>query len=423
MNAQNKIALTAAEEALVASFGRLSGSLPGDATVTTERDRLAGELRTLGLPTRRVEDWHYTDLRNLLRTIPEEAGEAVNPLPALLPDSVLLPIVQGRAGHLPAIDNVNGVNTSDALADGGSKVRLDLRGDDDAIGRINGALMSDGYILDIADGTSLDAPIEIQAVHSGGQIHSRNRVDFGENVVATVIERHVAPEKNAAFVSTVTALTVAKDAEITYVVMQCQGEDDTHLGKLHIELGENAKLKLLIVNAGGKLVRHEIDCTVKGEGADLVLRGVNLLGGDSHTDITFDLGHNVPNTTSTEVVRNVVFDRAKGVFQGLIRVAPDAQKTDAKMSCNTLLMSDFGTFSAKPELEIFADDVQCGHGATVTDIDPNHLYYLMARGIPRKVAEGLLINAFVAEIVEEMESEPLSEAVEAVIADWLEGHD
>ncbi|PRX10372.1 UNVERIFIED_ORG: Fe-S cluster assembly protein SufD [Martelella mediterranea] len=423
MNMQKQITLTAAEEALVASFGRLAGSLPGNAEVTTERDRLAGELRSNGLPTRRVESWHYTDLRNLLRTVPEGSGEAVNALSPLLPGSAVLPLVQGRASHIPAIDGVSGGNTADALANGDTAVRLELAHKDDAIGRINGALMSDGYILDIADGTTLAEPLEIQSVHDGGQVHNRNRIDVGEGVSGMLVERHVAPQGDAALVSSLTSLSLGKDAEITYVVMQQQGAEDSHLGKLRIELGENARLKLLIVNAGGKLVRHEIDCTVNGEGADLTLRGVNLLGGETHTDITFDLGHNVPNTTSTEVVRNVVFDKARGVFQGLIRVAQDAQKTDAKMSCNTLLMSDFGTFSAKPELEIFADDVQCGHGATVTDIDPNHLYYLMARGIPRKVAEGLLINAFVAEVVEELDNEQLSEAVEAIITDWLDRHE
>lgn len=421
MNMQNKITLTAAEEALVASFGRLSGSLPGNAEVTTERDRLAGDIRRKGLPTRRVEAWHYTDLRNLLRTVPKETGEAVNPVKALLEGSAVLALVQGSATKAVDIDGVTREKVSDALSEGDRSVRFALSHDDDAIGRINGALVSDGYVLDIS--ASLEAPIELQLVHGGGQVHTLNRLTFADGVAGMVVERHIAPEgKNAALVSNLTALTLGNDAEVTYVVMQNQGAEDTHLGKLKIELGENAKLKLLIVNAGGKLVRHEIDCAVNGEGADLMLRGVNLLGGETHTDITFDLGHNVPDTTSTEIIRNVVFDKARGVFQGLIRVAPDAQKTDAKMSCNTLLMSDYGAFNAKPELEIFADDVQCGHGATVTDIDPKHLYYMMARGIPKKVAEGLLINAFVAEIVEELEHEPLTEAVEGIIADWLDRH-
>lgn len=138
--------------------------------------------------------------------------------------------------------------------------------------------------------------------------------------------------------------------------------------------------------------------------------------------MTFTLGHDVPHTTSTEVIRNVVLDRAKGVFQGQIRVAPDAQKTDARMACNTLLLSDDADFSAKPELEIFADDVQCGHGATVIDINATQLFYLRARGIPENKARAMMVNAFVDEIVEELEVEAVIEPLEAIIAAWLEKH-
>ena len=144
-----------------------------------------------------------------------------------------------------------------------------------------------------------------------------------------------------------------------------------------------------------------------------------------HQDISqglLELDHLVANTTSTETVRNVVTGKAQGVFQGQIRVAQPAQKTDAQMACNTLLLSDHGGFSTKPELEIFADDVVCAHGATVAEIDHDHLFYLMARGISEKTARGLLIEAFVDEIVEELEDEAMIEVLEARIADWLERH-
>src|SRR5690606_41826270 len=144
-------------------------------------------------------------------------------------------------------------------------------------------------------------------------------------------------------------------------------------------LGADAKLRLYVINAGGKLVRQEIHVVVSGEGSDLALRGINLLGGETHTDVTFAVGHDVPNTTSSEVIRNVIFDRARGVFQGQIRVAPDAQKTDAKMSCNTLLLSDEADFSAKPELEIFAEDVQFGHAAAVVTIEHAQVHDLLTR--------------------------------------------
>jgi Fe-S cluster assembly protein SufD len=220
----------------------------------------------------------------------------------------------------------------------------------------------------------------------------------------------------------VSEVKIGARAEVTWIILQEQGSEDTHLGQIRIDLGTDAKLRLFVINAGGKLVRQELYIKVAGEGADLTLRGINLLGGDTHTDVTMVLGHDVPNTGSTEVIRNVVFDRARGVFQGMIRVAPDAQKTDAKMACNTLLMSDDAEFSVKPELEIFADDVQCGHGATVADIDRNHLFYLMARGVPENKARAMLVNAFVAEIVEELEDEALVEALEGVISAWLEKH-
>jgi Fe-S cluster assembly protein SufD len=227
---------------------------------------------------------------------------------------------------------------------------------------------------------------------------------------------------HSALVSSVSEVRIGEGADVTWVILQEQGAQDTHLGQIRIDLGADARLQLFVINAGGKLVRQELHIAVTGEGADFKLRGVNLLGGETHTDVTMTLGHNVPNTTSTEIIRNVVFDRAKGVFQGMIRVALDAQKTDAKMACNTLLLSDDADFSAKPELEIFADDVQCGHGATVADIDDNHLYYLMARGIPTNKARAMLVSAFVIEIVEELENEALVEALEGVVSAWLEKH-
>jgi Fe-S cluster assembly protein SufD len=319
-------------------------------------------------------------------------------------------------------DGVTAASFQDVLADGSAAVGLAARSADDAIGRINGSFVRDGITVEIAAETALEAPLEIQAVQNAGQVHTRFPVSFGQNSKATVIERHLAGGENAAFVTSVSDISLADGADVTWIILQQQGAADTHLGQIRVTLGAETKLRLFVVNAGGKLVRQEIHVAVVGEGADLTLRGINLLGGETHTDVTFTLGHDVPNTTSTEIIRNVVFDRARGVFQGQIRVAPDAQKTDAKMSCNTLLLSDDAEFSSKPELEIFADDVQCGHGATVIDIDHTQLFYLKARGIPENKARAMLVNAFVAEIVEELEDEPLVEALEGVIAAWLEKH-
>lgn len=423
MNMQTAITMTAAETALVDAYTAQIGELPGEGAVLSARDSLLANLRQQGLPTRRVESWHYTDLRALLRAVPAfdptAFAEKVDPL---VPGSSVLSVLNGKADtrNLPAGINVR--SYAESLIDGVAAADLVERDQDDAIGRINGSFVRDGFEIEVPEGTELEQPVEFQLVQSAGQSHSRFPVTFGANSKATIIERHLSVNDAASLVTVVSDLILDEGAEITWIILQQQGASDSHLAQVNFDLGTNAKLRLFIINAGGKLVRQEVHGVTTGEGADFKLRGINLLGAETHTDVTFTLGHDVPNTTSTEILRNVLFDRAKGVFQGQIRVAPDAQKTDAKMACNTLLLSDDADFSAKPELEIFADDVQCGHGATVIDINPTHLYYLRARGIPENKARAMLVNAFVDEIVEELEDEGLIETLETIIAAWLEKH-
>lgn len=423
MNMQTGMKLSVAETALCEAYDHAIGELPGNGDVLAARDTLISDFKAAGLPTRRVEAWHYTDLKALLRTVPAfDAAASAAKVTPLVEGSAVLSVVNGTADVRARVAGVTVRTFADALADGTAADGLAARDSDDTIGRINGAFVRDGFVLDLPDGTELEAPLELQAIQNAGQTHTRFPATFGAGTKATVIERHLAAGDNAGLVTSVSDITLADGAEITWIIFQAQGGADTHLGQIRIALGADAKLRLYVINAGGKLVRQEIHVVVSGEGSDLNLRGINLLGGETHNDVTFTVGHDVPNTTSSEVIRNVIFDRAHGVFQGQIRVAPDAQKTDAKMSCNTLLLSDDADFSAKPELEIFADDVQCGHGATVIDIDHTQLFYLMARGIPENRARAMLVNAFVAEIVEELEDEPLVEALEEVIAGWLEKH-
>ncbi|MCD2182101.1 Fe-S cluster assembly protein SufD [Rhizobium sp. GN54] len=423
MNMQAGIKLTAAEAALVDIYNEQLGELPGDGATLLARDTLLSDLKKAGLPTRRVEAWHYTDLKALLRAVPAFVrGADAGRVDPIVPGSAVLSVVNGKAHARVMQEGITVRSYGEALLDGSAATDLVARDGDDVIGRINGSFVRDGLSIDFEDGLVVEGPIEIQSVQNCGQVNTRFPVRFGAGSKATVIERHLAVGEAAALVTSVTDVTLADGAEVTWIIFQSEGEADTHLAQFKAELGADAKLRLYVINGGGKLVRQEIHIGVTGEGADLTLRGINLLGGESHTDVTFTVSHDVPHTTSSEVIRNVVLDRARGVFQGQICVAQDAQKTDAKMSCNTLLLSDDAEFSAKPELEIFADDVQCGHGATVIDIDHTQLFYLMARGIPENRARAMLVNAFVAEIVEELEDETLVEALEGVISDWLEKH-
>lgn len=422
MTVQSKLPLTAAETALVDQFGAQFGSLPGNAEVVKLRDRAIQAIKENGLPTRRVEAWHYTDLRRLLATLPGyvPSGEAQD-LERIVDAAARLVLRNGKVSVTESVEQLTVNSMSDALRADVSGVSMNDHGIHDATGLINSAFVTDGFVINVESGAKIAKPVEMQSLHDGGQVHVRNSVTIGEGASVTVFDRHAGSDTEV-LETAVTELKLRKGAEALWVTIQETGDAATHLSQMNVTLEEDAKLTLFIVNLSGKVIRQEINGDVVGEGADLTFRAVNLIGDDAHCDITLSLGHLVPNTTSTETVRNVVTGKAQGVFQGQIRVGRIAQKTDAQMACNTLLLSDDAGFSTKPELEIFADDVVCAHGATVAEIDEDHLFYLMARGISEKTARGLLIKAFVTEIVEELENEPLIEALEARIDRWLEVH-
>ncbi|MDG4881270.1 Fe-S cluster assembly protein SufD [Mesorhizobium sp. WSM4884] len=425
MNMHAQPQRTLAETALIDAFGERLSLLPGDGAVMTKRDDAIEAIKH-GLPTRRIESWHYTDLRRLLTSVPVfEAETVAKPLEPVLDGAAVLPVLNGvSTGKLPEIEGVTVQRLSEKLTDGSVAPGLDPYGADDAIGALNTAFVADGYFVDIADGTVLEKPIELQNLQSGGQAHVRLLTRVGAGAKAIIVERQAgeASEDGGALISSVSQLVVGDGSEVTWLIVQEQPDTATHLAQFKAHIGKDAKLTLFVMNAGGRLVRQEVVVRTTGEGADFKLRGINLLAGDTHTDTTMVLDHAVPHTSSTEVMRNVVTGRARGVFQGRINVHQYAQKTNAKMACNTLLLSDDGEFSTKPELEIFADDVVCGHGATVTEIDHNHLFYLMARGIDEKTARGLLVKAFVAEVIEELDDEALVDALEARLDGWFLTH-
>ncbi|MEF2072333.1 Fe-S cluster assembly protein SufD [Consotaella aegiceratis] len=377
-------------------------------------------LRQEGLPSRRTEAWHYTDLRNLLgRTAPEvvagdEADDSL--LPPLLPNGYVVNVGSDGGSTPPAGVTVE---TVDQQAEWNHSFNH-LDRDFDTIRLLNVVFGAKASRVTVAEGQQPTASIELRPEPGAAGSHAFAVCEVGAGAKATFVER-LSPGTASALSTGVAELALGDGAEVLWIVDQEKSGGETHLGQLNVRLGADAKLLLFVLNAGGALVRSEVHAVTEGEGADIRIRGVNLLADGQHVDVTTTLNHQVPNTTATETFRNVVRG-GQGVFQGMIRVSQPAQKTDAKMACNSLLLSDEGGFSAKPELEIFADDVLCGHGATAGEIDPDHLFYLMSRGIPEQPARALLVKAFVDEVVEEIEDEAIVEALEARIDRWLETH-
>ena len=399
MTAHTPRILTDGETALIKAFESAKPEGHIDA-----REAAIESLRKLGLPTRRIEAYHYTDLRALVRgeykvaeRPSEQDARAIGTgFPRLVDDASVLHF---RDGHF--------FDWGDEIPEGISfDAQLPAPSEaDDAVSQINTAFASNGATIEVAAGAEVNKILGIAHAQTGAEntiAAMRTKVVAGEGSNSRLIDRAVG--KNGVFYlhSSVVDLEVKANATLSYVLSIEEGDAAQRLAQLNVSIGEGATLNLFILNAGGKLVRQEINFDVVGEGANLNISGVNLVGGDSHVDVTSRITHHVPHTNAEETFRNVATGRGRGVFQGQINVRQAAQLTDARMACNTLLLSDDCDFSAKPELEIFADDVQCAHGATVTDLEESYMFYLMARGISETTARRMLIRAFVAEIVEEL---------------------
>ncbi|MET0689268.1 MAG: Fe-S cluster assembly protein SufD [Methyloceanibacter sp.] len=436
---------TKAEQAFLDQFVAAEKALPG------ARDKWVAELRrkaieaygTLGLPHRRIEAWKYTDLRAALteayppvRTtgLPIDAADvkkALGARVATLP-AYRLVIVEGELradlsdfASLKAA-GVEAVSLSQALEKPSGWLK-DAVGtvnprDDDPVLALNAAFMTGGVLLRLKDGLTLDKPIHIINLDGTGEaasIVTRNLVLAGTGASAMVIESYgslglPALQRNAA-----TEVRVGDKAAIDHVKFQREGDGALHLGTSLVRLGADARYQAFQFSTGAALSRNQIFARFDGENSQANISGVALLRGRQHCDTTILVEHLVPHCGTRELLKTVLDDEARGVFQGKIIVAPGAQKTDSKQMAQALLLGDGAEFDSKPELEIFADDVVCGHGSTSGQIDEDLQFYLEARGIPEAAARALLIQAFVGEALERVENDALRDAFAAASAEWL----
>ena len=412
---------TSAETALIAQLAARVSANPaqGEARRAFEK---------AGLPHRRVEAWHYTDLRARLR-------EAL-PL-AAVPDAAAIARAKERLrapmfGHrLVVLDGVYQPALS-AVASLGARLAvatfaaapLSPAAQADAMVALNIAMGQGGLRIDIAPGAKLDAPIEIVHLHSGraeAATHARIDIALDAGAQASFVAWRGVLGSAPVQINDVLRLTLADGAQCDFVtsIDERVGHDALAVLTLDVELGARARLNDVALVKGGETLRRQIFASLKGEHTKLNLGGVALLRGTQHADTTLVVEHAAAHCDSREFFRHIVDGEATGVFQGKIVVRPGAQKTDGVMRSNALLLSEAAAMMNKPELEIFADDVVCGHGATCGELDENQLFYLMARGLPRAEAEGLLLQAFAGEVIEAVGNETLREAMIASIEQWL----
>jgi len=375
-----------------------------------------------GLPTRRVEAWHYTDLRAAMA---DAAPVLAAPTPADIEAARLRLDRRERFAPGAQLVLLGGRyigELSDRLPDGvtvteGAVVAVPVA---DPLAALNEALSPSGCTISVARGAEIAEPITILHLANGMSdysVYSRSAIALNAGARASFVEVFEGAQARVQRHSA-TIMTLAKGAKARHVAV-VGDEPGLHIETHVCDLAENAELEAFGLISGGDLTRRQIFVRMTGDEAKVSLGGLALIDGDRRADTTLQVVHAAPRGTSREFYRAIVDDDAIGVFQGKIIVERAAQKTDGAMKSQAILLSPRAQMNEKPELEIFADDVVCGHGATVASLDPEQVFYLRSRGIPESDAKAMLLEAFGGESIDRIEDELLIEALRARLRAWL----
>jgi Fe-S cluster assembly protein SufD len=397
------------------------------------RRNAMGDFERLDFPTTKDEDWHFTSVGPIAEKVfgiaPE--GSAVS-------DTVLTRLNFGQDWRTIAF--VNGRYVPDerqrALPDGLTIVSLadEIASDSQLLQRhlgklatsetaafsaLNAALATDGAVIVIAADTVIDQPIHLifiadsQAENSA--VMTRNLIFAQRHSQATIIESYVTIGADSYFTNAVSEVFVGDGARLSHYKLQTESRNAFHVGTIQATQQKSSRYESFSFATGGKLARTNIYSTLAGDAAEVIMNGLYMCDGTQHIDHQTRIEHVAPNCPSHELYKGILDGRSHGVFNGKVYVHPEAQKTDGKQSNNNLLLSDGAKVDTKPQLEIFADDVKCTHGATVGRLDETALFYMRSRGIGTIEAKRLLTYAFAADVLEKIELEPLKEALEAQV--------
>ena len=391
-----------------------------------------------GFPTHRDEDWRFTNVKPLaelpfrpvlLASGQELFQEQLGDVTFGQLDADRLVFVDGHfnAGLSQTADQPSGVTVTH-LASGLAGLERELGalsgGDDDPFVALNDAFFTDGALIQIGDGQRLAKPVHLLFIATAGgdgeAAHIRNWVVAGANSQGTIIESHLSLGQAASVTNVVTESRIGDGADIEHIKFQDQSNRAFHLASLHAELGRDAQYAFHSIALGARLSRNNLRMRLAQPGIECVLNGLYMLRGQQLADHHMIVEHASPHCDSHEYFNGILDDQSRGVFHGRILVQPGAQKTDAKQTNKNLLLSDDATANTKPQLEIYADDVKCTHGATIGAMDDDAIFYLQTRGIDTATARRMLLHGFAGEIVERVRHDAVREELDALVRGRLE---
>lgn len=417
----------------------LNGSAPAFLRSLSEQG--AARFAELGVPTRKHEEWRLTNIKAIAETafaLPEEVPSvdadrvAAFEFPGLTASRLVF--VNGR--YSPELSHLQDVPAGvlilplhEAASSHADLVERHLgkyaEMDDDAFTALNTAMLGNGAFVYVPAGVTVDTPLHVINISTAPSepimTCPRNLIIADEKASVTVIEDYVSLDEDVYFTNAVTEVVVGDHAHVTHYLLERESRSAYNISTLRIHQGESSDFASHSVMLGGALVRNNIVPVLDGEHCHSLLNGLYIPNGSQHVDNHMRVVHAKPNSDSRQYYRGVLNDKATAVFSGRIVVARDAQKTDAVQSNANLLLSDDARANTHPQLEIYADDVKCTHGATIGELDPDAIFYLRARGISEAEARGLLIHAFAAESLERMEIQPIADLLEEELYSRLPG--
>ncbi|HEY2164524.1 MAG TPA: Fe-S cluster assembly protein SufD [Gemmatimonadaceae bacterium] len=418
-------------DAYAAAFDAAGGDQTVPAAVRALRRVAFDRFAALGFPTPKNEDWHYTSVAAiadqefaLLSSRTGDVGrDDLAPFDFGAHDWHTIAFVNGRFApelsdlkKLPAGVEVSDLATAWASGDVADRLGSVASHQSHAFTALNAAFAQDGAVVRIARNVEVARPIHLlfvtDAAAARAMTHPRNLIVVERNATATVIETYASATDSIYFTNAVTEVTLGDGASLRHYKMQREAPRAYHVGTIEVEQRRDSHYVSFSLATGAELSRTNVSTTLDGEGSGATLNGLYMLDGEQHCDHQTQIIHAQPNTFSRELYKGILDGRSHGVFNGKVYVRPIAQKTDGKQTNKTLLLSDTAHVDTKPQLEIFADDVKCTHGATVGQIDQAALFYLKSRGIANKLARRLLTYAFAADVLETIEVDAVREGLE-----------
>ncbi len=426
----------------LSSFAQLQKELEGKQPPWLQQIRQTAISRfsDLGFPTSRQEEWKYTKVDPIRRTLFRPAayepnGLTTERLTGLTFCNLQCPRLVFLNGHYSAeLSSLKGLpktvqvkSVAGVLEQDPDLVKPHLtqhaRYEDHPFVALNTALIQDGALVHVPKGEVIQEPIHLLFLSTAAEeavaVHPRNLILVEGNSQVTIVESYIGLHQGVYFTNSVTEIVAAENTVVDHYKLHQESKKAFHIATLQVYQDRSSSVRTFNATLGGELTRNEVNVVLDGEGAECQLDGLYLISGTQHVDNHTRLEHAKPHCDSREMYKGILDEKATGVFHGRIVVRPGAQKTDSKQTNNNLLLSDEALINTKPQLEIYADDVKCTHGATIGQLDPDALFYLRSRGIDQTTARSLLIYAFASQVVNRIKVDLVRTELDEYLFSWL----